>query len=382
MGVWQYLNKPVNVLVWTQSISGFAYLGTPSDFDPEKNNFPTPAQIKKDIQVMADRTRSIRTFSTLQGMQSVPEIAEKYGFKIMMGVDFKPIDDASIQIYSLSNSKNVADIKKRIESEPGVDRVYQRIRTELRSDIDQLNQEKIGRLIDITNKYQKNISGVLLSDNFLLGVNAAYNSSAYQKILIEDLKYELGSAIEDEHGQLNIKVQNEISGQLDGAANFLVNKIKEVKLKIQKTGIPIAVSEPWYIWLKYPNLVDSVDFIGVEILPYWDGVSLNVDDNISGEAAVAYVFKKYRELQARYPNKPIVITGVGWPSKGKAIRQAEPSLTGEYQFLNEFVTLANAENIQYYLLEAFDQPWKVEIEGEQGAYWGFFNGDRQPKFPQ
>ncbi|MEJ2214438.1 MAG: glycosyltransferase, partial [Gammaproteobacteria bacterium] len=31
-------------------------------------------------------------------------------------------------------------------------------------------------------------------------------------------------------------------------------------------------------------------------------------------------------------------------------------------------------------MEAFDQPWKEELEGAVGAYWGVYNIDRQPKF--
>ncbi|MFX8762649.1 hypothetical protein ABTM82_20030, partial [Acinetobacter baumannii] len=32
-------------------------------------------------------------------------------------------------------------------------------------------------------------------------------------------------------------------------------------------------------------------------------------------------------------------------------------------------------------MEAFDQPWKREIEGSVGPYWGIWNADRAPKFP-
>jgi hypothetical protein len=31
-------------------------------------------------------------------------------------------------------------------------------------------------------------------------------------------------------------------------------------------------------------------------------------------------------------------------------------------------------------MEAFDQPWKREIEGEVGAYWGVYDVQRRPKF--
>jgi cellulose synthase/poly-beta-1,6-N-acetylglucosamine synthase-like glycosyltransferase len=42
---------------------------------------------------------------------------------------------------------------------------------------------------------------------------------------------------------------------------------------------------------------------------------------------------------------------------------------------------ADKEKVTYYVVEAFDQPWKISIEGSAGAYWGIFNADRQAKYP-
>src|SRR5262249_26039218 len=49
-------------------------------------------------------------------------------------------------------------------------------------------------------------------------------------------------------------------------------------------------------------------------------------------------------------------------------------------FLRRFLARAREENYVYYLMEAFDQPWKVRYEGAVGAYWGVYNVNRQPKF--
>ena len=34
----------------------------------------------------------------------------------------------------------------------------------------------------------------------------------------------------------------------------------------------------------------------------------------------------------------------------------------------------------YYIVEAFDQPWKAGNEGAVGAYWGLFDAHGDPKF--
>ena len=37
-------------------------------------------------------------------------------------------------------------------------------------------------------------------------------------------------------------------------------------------GQPVGTAEPWHVWLAHPELAQHVDFIGVHLLPYWEGV--------------------------------------------------------------------------------------------------------------
>ncbi len=136
--------------------------------------------------------------------------------------------------------------------------------------------------------------------------------------------------------------------------------------------MPVSTAEPWHIWLKHPELVKRVDFITVHLLPYWEG--LPADD------AVGYLLQRYRELQAAYPNKPIVIGEVGWPSNGRQREASVPSLSNQAMFLKRFLALARSEGWTYFIIEAFDQPWKAETEGGAGAYWGLYDVNRSPKF--
>jgi len=36
------------------------------------------------------------------------------------------------------------------------------------------------------------------------------------------------------------------------------------------TGLPVTYADVWAFWLKNPSLADSVSFVTVHILPYWD----------------------------------------------------------------------------------------------------------------
>ena len=137
-------------------------------------------------------------------------------------------------------------------------------------------------------------------------------------------------------------------------------------------GQPVGTAETWHTWLAYPELAQHVDFIGVHLLPYWEGVAV--------DRAVDYSFSQLRRLQKTFPHKPIVIAEIGWPSRGRTRESAVASDANEALFLRRFLQRAEQEQIVYYVMEAFDQPWKAYLEGAVGSYWGVYDVNRHPKF--
>ncbi len=169
---------------------------------------------------------------------------------------------------------------------------------------------------------------------------------------------------------IRLMVGNEVLLRADITKAALIDYIREVK---KNSWHPVSTSETWDVWLKNPDLVDEVDFIAIHVLPFWEG--------IAADEAVDYVFARYHDVQQAYPNKPVIITEVGWPSDGQPFKHATASVSNQATFLREFLNRADAEKVNYYIVEAFDQPWKKSIEGSAGAYWGIFNADRQAKYP-
>lgn len=137
--------------------------------------------------------------------------------------------------------------------------------------------------------------------------------------------------------------------------------------------LPVSTAEPWHIWMKHPELATHVDFVATHMLPYWEGVHL--------DKAVGYVVEHMKMLQKTFPDKPVVITEVGWPSNGRTRKAAVASPFNEATFLRRFIKRAEELNYTYYIMEAFDQPWKRTSEGSVGAYWGVYDANRQAKFP-
>ncbi|MEY3666479.1 MAG: hypothetical protein RL572_19 [Pseudomonadota bacterium] len=140
----------------------------------------------------------------------------------------------------------------------------------------------------------------------------------------------------------------------------------------REVNVPVSTAEPWHVWLRYPELADHVDYITVHMLPYWEGIDVDI--------AVDYIVDKMEQLEAAFPDKQILIGEVGWPSDGRTREAAVASEANEALFLRRFLHRAEELNYEYFLMEAFDQPWKAENEGGVGAYWGVYDVERNPKF--
>jgi exo-beta-1,3-glucanase (GH17 family)/cellulose synthase/poly-beta-1,6-N-acetylglucosamine synthase-like glycosyltransferase len=166
-----------------------------------------------------------------------------------------------------------------------------------------------------------------------------------------------------------IMVGNETILRRDLPVPVLMADIELVK---SQTHVPVSTAEPWHVWLKHPELANSVDFITVHLLPYWEGVPEKI--------AVQDAMHRLAEVHDRFPNKRIVIGEIGWPSDGIDIGAARASTVNQARFMRDFFNLAAKEHLQYFVMEAFDQPWKTSFEGRAAGYWGMFTLDRHQKW--
>lgn len=138
-------------------------------------------------------------------------------------------------------------------------------------------------------------------------------------------------------------------------------------------NVPVSTAETWDVWKRYSQLETHVDFIAAHLLPYWEKQPV--------EKAVAFVADRMDYLQTLFPDKPIVITEVGWPSNGRSWGAAVASQSNQAMFLRQFLKLAEQQDYTYYIIEAFDQPWKGDSsEGGVGSYWGVYDVYRHQKF--
>ena len=178
-------------------------------------------------------------------------------------------------------------------------------------------------------------------------------------------------AMAKQYNNINsVLVGNEVLFRKELSVQELIEYIKQVKAQVHQ---PVSVGELWDTWIKYPELVEQVDFLAVHIFPYWS--SLPIED------AVTEMQRRYEQLRTAYPNKTIVIAEAGWPSKGDVQGKGAASLLNEARFVREFVNFAATHNYDYYLMEAFDQPWKHSTEGASSEHWGIYDVTGRQKFP-
>jgi cellulose synthase/poly-beta-1,6-N-acetylglucosamine synthase-like glycosyltransferase/exo-beta-1,3-glucanase (GH17 family) len=184
---------------------------------------------------------------------------------------------------------------------------------------------------------------------------------------------EVAGAISAAQANSNVKrliIGNESLLRDDIKPAELIALIEKAKREVR---IPVSTAEPWHIWLKYPELADSVDFITVHILPYWEGVPI--------DGALTYTLYRYHQLVAAFPHKHIFIGEVGWPSEGQWVKGSEPSQVNQARYIRDFLIAASEERLDYSIVEAIDASWKRDIEGTVGAHWGLWTVDHKAKFP-
>lgn len=168
---------------------------------------------------------------------------------------------------------------------------------------------------------------------------------------------------------IRLVIGNEVILRGDLTVAELSKQLDRVRAAVEQ---PVSTAEPWHVWIDHPELAGHVDFIAVHLLPYWEGIDV--------ERSIDYLVSRMNLLKQTFPDKRIVIGEVGWPSDGRTRESAVASTSNEALFLRRFLARAKEEGYVYYIMEAFDQPWKARFEGAVGAYWGVYNIDRKPKF--
>ena len=183
---------------------------------------------------------------------------------------------------------------------------------------------------------------------------------------------EIAKAIEianSSRSVVRVVVGNEALFRSEIEPEALIAYLDRVRAAVK---VPVTTSEQWHIWEEHPQLAEHVDLIAAHVLPYWEFVPM--------EDSTQFVLDRARDLKKLFPKKPLLLSEVGWPSNGRMRGGADASPADQAIYLRTLVNTLNSKGYNYFVIEAFDQPWKSSDEGSVGAYWGVYDLDRQAKF--
>jgi exo-beta-1,3-glucanase (GH17 family) len=167
-------------------------------------------------------------------------------------------------------------------------------------------------------------------------------------------------------------VGNEVLLRGEMAAPALVRTIREVKAQVP---VPVTYADVWEFWLRHRDVATAVDFVTIHILPYWE------DFPIPARNAASHVDAIRAQMVAAFPGKDVFVGEFGWPSAGRMREGALPSPVNQARTMHEVLDHAKRENYRVNLIEAYDQPWKRQLEGTVGGHWGLFDAyQRRAKF--
>src|SRR3954467_7001142 len=171
----------------------------------------------------------------------------------------------------------------------------------------------------------------------------------------------------------SVVVGNEVLLRGEMTTADLAATIRAVKAQVT---VPVTYADVWEYWLRNREIYDAVDFVTIHILPYWE------DFPVRAKFAAAHVDAIRRQMAVAFPGKEILIGETGWPSQGRMRDGALPSRTNQARVVSEILDLAKQENFRVNLIEAYDQPWKRQLEGTVGGYWGLIDSvQRALKYP-
>ena len=203
-----------------------------------------------------------------------------------------------------------------------------------------------------------------------VGVECFPGASLGKYPWINDLELEMLIRVgQQEHPSVQaLIVGNEVLHRGDFSVQQYIDYIRRVK---QKVRVPIATAELLHSWLEHPELADEVDIVGVQIYPFWGGLTI--------DKAARNTLESVQQLQARFPGKRVVLTEFGWPTDGGTIGDAAATPENAARYLREVIPLLNEHHIEYMYFSLTDEKWKQGDEGGPGPHWGLLQSNGQVK---
>lgn len=100
--LWAYLNPKETAPAWSGMINGVSFSPYQDGQDPFQKKYPSAQDLTKDLELLQGRVKSVRTYSSADGLELIPAIANQYGLRVTAGAWLdKDIEKNELEIYNL-----------------------------------------------------------------------------------------------------------------------------------------------------------------------------------------------------------------------------------------------------------------------------------------
>ncbi|MDH3352586.1 MAG: glycosyl hydrolase family 17 protein [Gammaproteobacteria bacterium] len=188
----------------------------------------------------------------------------------------------------------------------------------------------------------------------------------------EQNEIELANAIEIANaGHADVLgVGNEVLLRGDLSEDELIDYINRAKQAV--SGVEVGYVDAYFEFQVHPRVTEACDVILANCYPFWEGCP--------ADHALLYMKEMYRRAQHAANGKKVIISETGWPNTGTPTDGAVPSFENAIKYFIDTCQWAEHDGIEIFYFSSFDETWKVDAEGDVGAYWGLWDKDGNLKY--
>jgi exo-beta-1,3-glucanase (GH17 family) len=151
-----------------------------------------------------------------------------------------------------------------------------------------------------------------------------------------------------------------------------INRAKQAAPDVDVGYVDAYYVDAYFEFQVHPRVTEACDIILANCYPFWEGCP--------ADHALLYMKEMYRRAQHAANGKKVIISETGWPNIGTPTDGAVPSFENAIKNFIDTYRWAEQDGIEIFYFSSFDETWKVDAEGDVGAYWGLWDKDGNPKY--
>lgn len=179
----------------------------------------------------------------------------------------------------------------------------------------------------------------------------------------------LVALVKEGHADL-VAVGNEVLYREELSEEELLEYIRRVKDQVPEAQVGYV--DAYYEFINRPAITEICDVIFANCYPFWEGCHIDY--------SLVYMKNMYYSVLRQAKGKRLVISETGWPNIGTAFESSEPSTENALRYFINAQQWSQEENIEIMYFSSFDEAWKIDTEGDVGAYWGLWDKDGNLKY--